>query len=37
MDCELDVIEERITRLENLVLGKDTSRKDDVEVIFIVE
>jgi len=33
MDCELDVIEERITRLENLVLGKDTSRKDDVELL----
>lgn len=34
MDCELDIFEERITRLENLVLGQDINRKDDVEVIM---
>jgi len=33
MDCELDIFEERITRLENLVLGQDINRKDDVEVV----
>lgn len=33
MDSELDIVEERITRLENLVLGKDTKQKDDIQLL----
>jgi len=33
MACELDIFEERISRLEHLVLGQDITCKDDVEVL----
>lgn len=32
MDCELDIFEERISRLERLVLGQNINEKDDIEV-----
>ena len=34
MDCELDIFEERISRLERLVLGQNINEKDDIEVIY---